>query len=83
MGIKMICVIAGNFLEAKQWAEGQLLEPEEWFFPVDTDDLRRRCNFHVVVVGTAGQNVPAAYFERVLSTAKDRGRIGRDREKLG
>ena len=73
----MICLIAGNYLEAKRWAFGQELSDEEWFFPVDITDLLSRTNFHVLVIGTAGHNVPNSYFERVYQTAKKQGRIGR------
>lgn len=73
----MICIIAGNYFEAERWARGQLLEPDEWFYPNDERDLNGYQNFHVIVTGTAGQNVPASYFNRVLSLAKQRGRMGR------
>jgi hypothetical protein len=73
----MIALIAGNYLEAKAWARGQLLDPDEWFFPEDEYDLLRRQNFHVLVVGTAGHNTPPSYFERILQTAKTQGRKGR------
>lgn len=71
----MICLIAGNFKEAQIWARGQMLENDEWFFPTDDLDLLRRRNFHVIVVGTAGQNTPQVYFERVLQLAWQRGRM--------
>lgn len=71
----MICLISGNFLEAKRYAASNLLEDDEWFFPIDENDLLRRKDFHVLVVGSAGMNVPNSYFERVLSLAKQRGRI--------
>lgn len=70
----MICILAGNYLEAKRWAEGQLLNEDEWFFPSDIDHLMGVKGFHVIVVGTAGMNVPPSYFEKVLSTAKEQGR---------
>lgn len=73
----MICIIAGNYYEAKNWAYGQNLAHDEWFYPDDTDDLQKRCNFHVLVIGSAGQNVPAGYFERIYSLAQQRGKIGR------
>ena len=73
----MICILAGNYLEAKRYASSQELEDDEWFFPSDIKDLYMNNNFHVIVVGSAGQNVPASYFERVWSLAKIRGRIGR------
>lgn len=73
----MICIIAGNYDEAKRWAHSQFLDSTEWFYPSDLDDLERRSNFHVMVVGTAGQNVPPAYFEKVWQLARKRGRINR------
>jgi hypothetical protein len=73
----MICIIAGNFQEAKNWAYGQQLESNEWFYPHEPDILMRKTNFHVIVVGTAGVNVPPSYFERIFNLAKTRGRIGR------
>jgi fructose-1-phosphate kinase PfkB-like protein len=73
----MICIIAGNHREASQWAYGQLLDKSEWFYPQDFEDLKSRENFHVVVVGSAGQNVTPAYFERLLHLAKSRGKINR------
>ncbi len=73
----MICLIAGNYLEAKRWAFGQELDESEWFFPIDVEDLLKRRSFHVLVVGTAGMNVPNSYFERVYQTAKRQGKIGR------
>ena len=71
----MICILAGNYHEAKRYASAQLLEDDEWFFPVDERDLLSRTNFHVLVVGTAGMNVPSSYFERILSLAKQRGSL--------
>ena len=73
----MICVIAGNHLEAQTWATGQNLEDDEWFYPRDANDLLHRSNFHTVVVGTAGMNVPESYFNRVYDLALTRGRINR------
>lgn len=73
----MICILAGNYQEALRYAKGQLLDPDEWFYPTTPDELTTKTNFHVIVVGTAGQNVPSSYFERVLSLAKKQGRINR------
>lgn len=73
----MICIIAGNYDEAKTWASGQHLAKDEWFFPTELSDLNSRENFHVVVVGTAGWNVSPGYFEKVFSLAQVRGRINR------
>lgn len=73
----MICIIAGNYLEAERFAAGQLLDQSEWFYPKDVNELLNKENFHVLVVGSAGQNVPPSYFEKVLRTAKTRGRINR------
>ncbi len=71
----MICLLAGNYFEAKRFADANLLEPDEWFFPIDKNDLRSKKNFHVLVIGTAGQNVHPSYFENVLKLAKERGRM--------
>lgn len=74
----MICIIAGNHEEAAAWARGQNLARCEWFYPQDEDDLRKRTNFHVIVIGTAGQNVPLSYFNRIYAVAQQQGRVGRD-----
>ena len=71
----MICIISGNYHEARTWASGQGLEDHEWFYPKDETDLLSRKDFHVIVIGTAGQNVPANYFERIWSLARMRGKI--------
>jgi hypothetical protein len=73
----MICILAGNHQEAAIWASGQQLSDDEWFFPSDMEELKRRTNYHVIVVGSAGQNVHPYYFENVYQTAKRFGRIGR------
>lgn len=73
----MICLISGNYLEAKQWARGQLLEDNEWFYPTSEHELKRRINFHVLVIGTAGLNTTPYAFEQILSLAHARGGIGR------
>lgn len=71
----MICLIAGNELEAEQWARSQNLERDEWFYPTDPSDLNAKRNFHVIVVGTAGMNVPASYFNKIYNLALTRGRM--------
>ena len=73
----MICIIAGNYLEARTWAKGQMLDDKDWFFPADEDELKKRSNFHVIVIGTAGQNTPASYFDRIYSLARQRGKVDR------
>ena len=70
-------LIAGNYLEAQRFAAAHDLEDNEWVCPIDISDIYRYTNFHVLVIGTAGQNVPNSYFERVYQLAKQRGRIGR------
>ncbi len=72
-----ICIIAGNYKEALAFAKSQNIEPNCWFYPTDESDLLRRSNFHVLVIGTAGENVPASYFERIYQIAQKRGCIGR------
>lgn len=73
----MICIIAGNELEAYRYAQANLLDDSEWFYPADFEDLKTRSDFHVIVAGSAGINVPPAYFERLLHFAKSRGKVGR------
>ena len=73
----MLCLIAGNYGEASRWAYGQQLDSSEWFFPSGEEDLLRRRNFHVLVIGTAGINVPPSYFDRVYELAKSRGKVNR------
>jgi hypothetical protein len=73
----MICILAGNYEEAKNWAYGQMLSQSEWFYPREPEELNRYSNFHVIVIGTAGQNVPAQYFENILRLAHQRGRMNR------
>ena len=75
--VTMICLIAGNYFEAETWARSQFLARNEWFFPKDEDELKQKSNFHVLVVGTAGHNVPVSYFNHFYALAQTRGRIGR------
>jgi hypothetical protein len=71
----MICLIAGNFLEAKRWADGQQLNSDEWFYPRNLESVMKRKDFHVLVIGSAGQNVEPAYFDLIFRTAKRQGRL--------
>ena len=73
----MICILAGNYEEALIFARGQHLSHDEWFYPIDADDIKRYTNFHTVVIGSAGQNVPPSYFEKIFNLAQQRGRINR------
>lgn len=74
----MICLIAGNYDEAWTFASGQNLAKDEWFYPVDERDLLNRCDFHVLVIGSAGQNVPLSWFNRFYELALQRGRTKRN-----
>ena len=76
----MICIMAGNYHEAEVWAKGQRLSKAEWFYPADESDLYSRDNFHVILIGTAGQNVPISYFERIYSLAQVRGAVNRPKQ---
>jgi hypothetical protein len=73
----MICILAGNYPEAVRWASANELDSNEWFYPMNVEDLYSKQNFHVIVVGSAGQNVPPQFFERVYQLAKQRGRLNR------
>ena len=72
-----ICIIAGNEEEAYRYARNQGLEKDQYFYPKDVNDLLFKSNFHVLVVGSAGQNVPSSYFNKIYSIALERGKIGR------
>jgi hypothetical protein len=72
-----ICLLAGNEYEAKAYAKLQNIPPDCWFFPKDVNELMFKSNFYVLVIGTAGQNVPGPFFERVYRLALERGKIGR------
>lgn len=72
-----LCIVSGNYEEARTWARSQELDDNSWFFPIDEDDLKQHTNFFVLVIGTAGHNVPVSYFNRFYELAQSRGRIGR------
>lgn len=72
-----ICILAGNLLEAKRYAYAQEWDDNQWFYPYDEQELRASTNFHVLVIGTAGQHVPMSYFDRIYELAKRQGRINR------
>jgi hypothetical protein len=72
-----ICIIAGNQEEAYRWAKNQNMSSDQWFYPKDATELLFVNNFHVIVIGTAGQNVPSKFFEDIYRLALDRGRINR------
>lgn len=72
-----ICLIAGNYDEALAFAKSQNIPRESWFFPKDANDLHFKSNFYVFVIGTAGMNTPASYFNDIYDLAHKRGKIGR------
>ena len=75
-GNYIICILANNKLEAKRWADGQLLEDDEWFYPTNELDLLTRKDFHVIIVGSIGTDTTYnSFFEHALSLAKQRGRM--------
>jgi hypothetical protein len=72
-----ICLIAGNSQEALNFAKLQNIPREAWFYPKDERDLLFRSNFYVLVIGTAGMNIPSSVFEKIYQLALERGKIGR------
>lgn len=72
-----ICIIAGNQLEAERFAFSQEWDNDTWFYPKDERDLLFKSNFHVLVIGTAGQNIPSSIFEKIYQLALQRGKVGR------
>jgi hypothetical protein len=71
----MICILSGNYLEAERFARSQEWDDNEWFYPFSPEELLTKRNFHVLVIGTAGQNVPPSYFEKIWTVAKHQGRL--------
>ena len=72
-----ICLLAGNELEAFRWAQSQNLERTQWFYPANINDLLFKKNFHVITLGTVGENTPPDVFEKIYNIALTRGKIGR------
>lgn len=72
-----ICIIAGNEHEALAFAKNQSIPRECWFYPKTMTDLLYLSNFYVLVIGTAGQNIPSYIFEQLYEMAQKRGKIGR------
>jgi hypothetical protein len=72
-----ICLIAGNEEEAYRFAKNQNLSKEQYFYPHNSNELLFKTNFHVLVIGTAGQNIPSSIFEKIYNLALERGAIGR------
>ena len=72
-----LCLLAGNSEEAYRYARLQNLDKDQWFYPSSPNDLLFKENFHVIVIGTAGQNFPSTIFEKIYKLALERGRIGR------
>jgi hypothetical protein len=73
-----ICLIAGNEQEALNFAKLQSIPRGSWFYPKNINDLLFMSNFYVLVIGTAGQNIPSSIFEKLYQTALVRGQIGRN-----
>ena len=72
-----ICIIAGNEEEAYRFARNQNLSKDQYFYPHNVNDLLFRTNFHVIVVGSAGFNIPSSMFEKIYNLALERGKIDR------
>lgn len=64
-----ICLIAGNEEEAYKFARSQNLNRDQYFYPHSINDLQFKSNFHVLVVGSAGQNIPSQIFEKIYKLA--------------
>lgn len=72
-----ICLIAADENEAYRFARLQNFDKEQWFYPHSKNELLFKSNFHVIVVGTAGQSVPSEVFEEIYQLALKRGKVGR------
>ena len=72
-----ICILAGNELEAYRYAQSQNFDKSQWFYPASVAELLFKRNFHVIVVGTAGENLAPDIFEKIYKLALEKGKIGR------
>lgn len=72
-----ICIIAGDENEAYRWARNQNLDRDQYFYPHNESELLFKQNFHVIVVGSAGHNIPSQLFEKIYQLALKQGKIGR------
>lgn len=70
----MIFILAQSYKDAKRWATTQQLASDEWFATLDEDELRRKSNFHVIVLDSAAE-LSSTVFERLFSLGQKRGRI--------
>ena len=72
----MICIISTSLQRAKNWADNQGLERDEWFAPQNSDDLMDKKNFHVIVIDIFPE-YRLGWFERIYHLAKIRGKLDR------
>jgi hypothetical protein len=72
-----LCILAGNELEAYRWAQSQNLSREQWFYPNSINELLFKKNFHVITVGSVGENSAPDVFEKLYQIALTRGKLGR------
>lgn len=70
----MVCLIASSYRDAVRWAKGQMLNDNEWFYPVTKEDIKARKNFITIVVN--GGDIPNGYLNEMLMLAWKYGRSG-------
>ncbi len=62
--------------EAKKWASSQNLNDDQYFYPLNYNDLLFHSNFHVIVIGVS--DLEGSFdFEKCYNLALSRGKIGR------
>jgi len=61
--------------EAKKWARSQNLEPEQFFYPHSTGEIKLKSNFHVIVIGVG--NISSSEFDNAYNLALECGKRGR------
>ena len=72
----MICIIATSHQRARNWANNQGLESNEWFYVDKPEQLISYANFHTIVIEPF-PDFMLSMFEKIYHTAKQRGAIGR------
>jgi hypothetical protein len=66
----MICILAGNKLEAQRFAQTQEWDKSEWFCPLNKTEIMIHKKFHTLVIGTFWNSPVPAYAEDMYRLAK-------------
>lgn len=67
----MICILAGSKEEAHRFVRTQEWGNEEWFCPLNLDEIKSKKNFHTLVIGTFWDYpIPSTLPEEMYRLAK-------------